>query len=77
MHDEVNFTELNGVTDHCVCSIMDADTFQQVKMGCAKDFFKFFIAKPTDQAVVCDKIWPASLFIYHFYDYLEPACRNV
>lgn len=39
MHDEVNFTELNRVTNHCVRSIMG--TFQQVKMGRVQDFSHF------------------------------------
>jgi len=41
MHDEVNFTELNRVTNHCAHNIMDTDTFQQVKMDSAQGFSHF------------------------------------
>lgn len=48
----MNFTELNRITNYCARRIMDTDTFQQVKMRCARKlflvffcFFLFFLTK--------------------------------
>lgn len=47
MHDEVNFTKLNRIANHCARSIMGTDTFQQVKMNRAQGFSHF--ASRTDE----------------------------